>query len=576
MGKIAARPIATDGYSVMSQAKNAKFYTQILEKNKAIQDLLDKIQFDSEHGQIWFEENRMLLMHTSIMGFLRKDLFDMLGWERTKHFFIRCGYQAGLKDAEVTTKLRPDLTEVEAFMAGPQMHGIRGMVQVEANRLELNRDHKQFFADFNWHNSFEAEVHLNEFGVSDESACWMLLGYACGYSSFVMGQTIIYQETQCVAKGDDCCRIIGKPLKEWENADELIQFMSPDPVSDKLIALQAELNELKKNIYTDVETDYTMFNSIGESIAYRKVCDLLKKAAGSKVTVLLQGETGVGKEAFARGIHQGSSRKEQPFVAVNCACIPPDLIEAELFGVEKGAFTGATQTRMGKFERAHRGTIFLDEVVELSPRAQAALLRMLQEGEYERVGDHQTRTVDVRLVAATNEDLEQAVKEGKFRADLYYRLNIFPVIIPPLRDRRDDIPLLIAHFLTRFENMYSKTLKGLSDKAKNFVMKYEWPGNIRELENLLERATLLTDHHQEIKLSSLFPQLENIGNSKNIVAQTKSLDDLFTEDFSLERYEQDIILSAMDKSQHNVSEAARILGISRATLDYRLKKYEVK
>lgn len=182
--------------------------------------------------------------------------------------------------------------------------------------------------------------------------------------------------------------------------------------------------------------------------------------------------------------------------------------------MEKGAFTGAMQTRMGKFERAHRGTIFLDEVVELSPRAQAALLRMLQEGEYERVGDHQTRTVDVRLVAATNEDLEQAVKEGKFRADLYYRLNIFPVIIPPLRDRRDDIPLLIAHFLTRFENMYSKTLKGLSDKAKNFVMKYEWPGNIRELENLLERATLLTDHHQEIKLSSLFPQLENIGNSK--------------------------------------------------------------
>ena len=215
-------------------------------------------------------------------------------------------------------------------------------------------------------------------------------------------------------------------------------------------------------------------------------------------------------------------------------------------------------------------------MVELSPRAQAALLRMLQEGEYERVGDHQTRTVDVRLVAATNEDLEQAVKEGKFRADLYYRLNIFPVIIPPLRDRRDDIPLLIAHFLTRFENMYGKTLKGLSDKAKNFVMKYEWPGNIRELENLLERATLLTDHHQEIKLSSLFPQLEDIGNSKNIVAQTKSLNDLFTEDFSLERYEQDIILSAMDKSQHNVSEAARILGISRATLDYRLKKYEVK
>lgn len=554
----------------MSQIKDAKFYTRILEKNNDIQDLLDKIQFDVQHGKIWFEENRMLLMHSSIMGYLRKDLYDMLGWERTKRFFIRCGYQAGVRDAKVTSKLRPNLNEAEAFMAGPQMHGIRGMVQVEVNQLQLSHDEHKFYADFNWHNSFEAEVHVNEFGAADEPACWMLLGYACGYSSFVMGQTIIYQETHCIAQGDPCCRIIGKPLEEWENADELIQFMSPDPVSDELIALQAELNELKKNIYTDIEADYTMFNSIGESIAYRKVCDLLKKAAGSKVAVLLQGETGVGKEAFARGIHEASLRQEQPFVAVNCACIPPDLIESELFGVEKGAFTGATQTRIGKFERAHRGTIFLDEVIELSPRAQAALLRMLQEGEFERVGDNQTRKVDVRIVTACNEDLEQAVKDGRFRADLYYRLNIFPVKIPPLRERREDIPLLIQHFLSRFETMYDKKLKGLSDKAKNFVMSYEWPGNIRELENLLERATLLTDHQQEIKLESLFPQ--HLDLEKKYDSFKPHIDDLLTDNFSLEQFERDIICGAMNKCSHNVSEAARMLGISRATLDYRLKK----
>jgi len=554
----------------MSQIKDAKFYTRILEKNNDIQDLLDKIQFDVQHGKIWFEENRMLLMHSSIMGYLRKDLYDMLGWERTKRFFIRCGYQAGVRDAKVTSKLRPNLNEAEAFMAGPQMHGIRGMVQVEVNQLQLSHDEHKFYADFNWHNSFEAEVHVNEFGASDEPACWMLLGYACGYSSFVMGQTIIYQETHCIAQGDPCCRIIGKPLEEWENTDELIQFMSPDPVSDELIALQAELNELKKNIYTDIEADYTMFNSIGESIAYRKVCDLLKKAAGSKVAVLLQGETGVGKEAFARGIHEASLRQEQPFVAVNCACIPPDLIESELFGVEKGAFTGATQTRIGKFERAHRGTIFLDEVIELSPRAQAALLRMLQEGEFERVGDNQTRKVDVRIVTACNEDLEQAVKDGRFRADLYYRLNIFPVKIPPLRERREDIPLLIQHFLSRFETMYDKKLKGLSDKAKNFVMSYEWPGNIRELENLLERATLLTDHQQEIKLESLFPQ--HLDLEKKYDSFKPHIDDLLTDNFSLEQFEKDIICGAMNKCSHNVSEAARMLGISRATLDYRLKK----
>lgn len=554
----------------MSQIKDAKFYTRILEKNNDIQDLLDKIQFDVQHGKIWFEENRMLLMHSSIMGYLRKDLYDMLGWERTKRFFIRCGYQAGVRDAKVTSKLRPNLNEAEAFMAGPQMHGIRGMVQVEVNQLQLSHDEHKFYADFNWHNSFEAEVHVNEFGASNEPACWMLLGYACGYSSFVMGQTIIYQETHCIAQGDPCCRIIGKPLEEWENADELIQFMSPDPVSDELIALQAELNELKKNIYTDIEADYTMFNSIGESIAYRKVCDLLKKAAGSKVAVLLQGETGVGKEAFARGIHEASLRQEQPFVAVNCACIPPDLIESELFGVEKGAFTGATQTRIGKFERAHRGTIFLDEVIELSPRAQAALLRMLQEGEFERLGDNQTRKVDVRIVTACNEDLEQAVKDGRFRADLYYRLNIFPVKIPPLRERREDIPLLIQHFLSRFETMYDKKLKGLSDKAKNFVMRYEWPGNIRELENLLERATLLTDHQQEIKLESLFPQ--HLDLEKKYDSFKPHIDDLLTDNFSLEQFEKDIICGAMNKCSHNVSEAARMLGISRATLDYRLKK----
>ena len=556
----------------MPHTQDLKHYKQLLEHNQDIQDLLDKIQFDTEHGQIWFEENRMLLIHSGIMGYLRKDLYQMLGYERTKHFFIRCGYQAGMRDAEVTSRLRPNLNEVEAFMAGPQMHGIRGMVQVTVNDLRLSHDQHQFYADFNWLNSFEAEVHLSEFGAADEPACWMLLGYACGYSSYVMGQTIIYQETHCVAKGDDCCRIIGKPLADWENTDELIRFMSPDPVSDKIIALQAELNQLKQTIYTDAEADYTMFNAVGESAAYRKVCDLLKKAAGSNVAVLLQGETGVGKEAFARGIHQASQRRQQPFVAVNCACIPPDLIEAELFGVEKGAYTGANQSRAGKFERADGGTIFLDEVIELSPRAQAALLRMLQEGEFERVGDYQTRKVDVRIVAATNEDLEQAVKAGRFRADLFYRLNIFPVQIPPLRERREDIPLLVNHFLKRFENLYGKTLPGLSDKAKNYVMSYEWPGNIRELENLLERATLLTDDQQEIKLSCLFPQLKQQAENST---SPNSIETLLTEDFSLERHEQEIILTAMQRSQQNISEAARLLGISRATLDYRLKKYQM-
>ena len=484
-------------------------------------------------------------------------------------FFIRLGYQAGLKDAEVTTKMRPGLNEEQAFMAGPQMHGIRGMVQVSANQLILNQKKKQFYADLNWHNSFEADVHVEQFGLSHEPSCWMLLGYACGYSSFATGMTIIYQEVECKACGREHCRIIGKPLNEWENADELIQFMSPEPIEKELIALQSELFELKKSIYSTSKNDYSMFSSVGQSAAYQQVCDLLKKAAGAKVSILLQGETGVGKEAFARGVHELSQRKEHAFVAVNCASIPPELIESELFGVEKGAFTGAHQSRLGKFERAHNGTIFLDEVIELSPRAQAALLRILQEGEFERVGDSQTRQLDVRVITATNEDLEQAVKAGRFRADLYYRLNIFPVQIPPLRERREDLPLLVEHFLKRFEKMYGKHIQGVSEKATAFMQSYAWPGNIRELENLLERAVLLTEDQQLIKLNALFPQMQS---HDAVEAQDSAdLDILLRDGFNLERHEQQLIQTAMQKAKHNVSEAARLLGISRAALDYRLK-----
>lgn len=536
-----------------------------------IHDLLSKLHFDTEHGQIWFDEYRMLLMHTSVIGYLRKDLVNMIGIQRTKRFFIRLGYQAGLKDAEVTTKMRPGLNDEQAFMAGPQMHGIRGMVQVSANQLIINKKKKQFYADLNWHNSFEADVHLEQFGPSNEPSCWMLLGYACGYSSYATGMTIIYQEMECKTCGYANCRIIGKPLGEWENADELIQFMSPEPMEQELIALQAELYELKKSIYTTSKNDYSMFSSVGQSAAYQRVCDLLKKAAGAKVSILLQGETGVGKEAFARGVHELSQRKEYAFVAVNCAAIPPELVESELFGVEKGAFTGAHQSRVGKFERAHGGTIFLDEVIELSPRAQAALLRVLQEGEVERVGDSQTRHIDVRMIAATNEDLEQAVKAGRFRSDLYYRLNIFPVQIPPLRERREDLPLLVEHFLNRFEKMYGKQIQGVSEKATDFMQSYAWPGNIRELENLLERAVLLTEDQQLIKLKALFPQMHS---EHTVDEQTNvDLDKLLTEGFDLEQHEQQLIITAMQKAKHNVSEAARLLGISRAKLDYRLNKY---
>lgn len=255
-----------------------------------------------------------------------------------------------------------------------------------------------------------------------------------------------------------------------------------------------------------------------------------------------------------------------------------------MFGVERGAFTGATHSKPGKFERADKGTIFLDEVVELSPRAQAALLRVLQEGELERVGGAQVRKVDVRLVAATNESLAEAVKSGKFRAGLYYRLNTFPVHIPPLRARRQDIPLLIKYFLEKYSAIYQKRILGISDQGRELLLKHQWPGNIRELENVIERGIILTEHNHLIEANDLFPHFtpdaDNLGISGDALAAAAAnggkaayITQLLEQDFDLENWVADILQTAVKQSGGNISEAARKLNISRATLAYQLKKY---
>lgn len=377
--------------------------------------------------------------------------------------------------------------------------------------------------------------------------------------------------------------------EEWGDADDTEKYLLPDPIIEELLALKDEVTELKNQFLNTGPENDVLLNSVGHSQAFKHTCHLIKKAANSKVTVLLQGETGVGKEAVAKGLHTHSDRENETFVAVNCACIPPDLIEADLFGVEKGAFTGATQTRAGKFERAHRGTIFLDEVIELSPRAQASLLRVLQEGELERVGDTRTRKIDVRVVAATNEDLQQAVQEGRFRADLFYRLNVYPILIPPLRERSEDIPLLTTHFLTKYYALYNKKTTGITDKAMQALTQYKWPGNIRELENMIERGVILTDNNQAIDMESFFPSLSEPTHPLNVVNSQGQLttatlpsekndnlavDDLLENEFSLDELEKQLIEKAMELTNGNISKAARKLGLTRPSLAYRLKKLQ--
>lgn len=545
-------------------------------------DLTEQIHFHISEGKIWFGEQRMLLMNLTSLAAFRREIVNSMGTERAKGFFLRLGYLSGLKDAELARKLRPHCSELDIFLAGPQLHSLKGMVKVVPLEIDLDQETGDFYGRFEWIDSWEVEICKTELGQMKEPACWVLLGYACAYTSSFMGREIIFREVSCRGCGDETCMIEGKPAEEWPDAEEFSRYFKADPMIEELYDLQEQLNSLRSTL----QRQQGQYYGIGQSASYNKVCKMIDKAAQGKVSVLLLGETGVGKEVIAKSVHLRSERSDGPFIAVNCAAIPPDLIEAELFGVEKGAYTGANQSREGRFERADGGTIFLDEVIELTPRAQATLLRVLQESELERVGDNRTRKVNVRVIAATNESLEQAVEDGKFRADLFYRLNVFPVHIPPLRDRLEDLPLLASHFLEKFHAQYNKRTLGLSDKALELCMQYRWPGNIRELENVIERGVILTDNNETISQDALFvspPQIspdsvEHIDDDGNMRSGKPGgyggswSDQVIEQGISLDQVEETLMKQAMEQANQNVSKAARLLGLTRPALAYRLKK----
>jgi len=304
---------------------------------------------------------------------------------------------------------------------------------------------------------------------------------------------------------------------------------------------------------------------VGQSEALRQVLDLCGRVAASNATVLLLGETGTGKELTARAIHNASRRRDKPFIAINCAALPETLLESELFGHEAGAFTGAAGQKLGRFELADGGTLLLDEIGDLAATIQIKLLRVLQEREFVRVGGTKTVACDVRIIAATSRDLRKAMDEGTFREDLYYRLNVFPIALPPLRQRREDIPLLVEHFIGHFAAELNVPKPTISDQAVALLAGYNWPGNIRELQNVIERAVLLVDG-QTIQPAHL-PR-EVTGDSPVSVMPEGSA--------SLWGYEKAMIVKALQENKWNQSKAARALGISRDNLRYRIKKFKIE
>ena len=546
-------------------------------------DLASRLRFAFDSGHIWLGESRMLLLHGAALTALRKELIESLGADRARGMLLRIGYASGARDAEWARKLYPGASDSDLLGIGPSLHMLEGVVRCTPERMELDIEHGRFFGQFTWHASFEADAHVHLFGRSAEPVCWMQLGYASGYASALMGRFILFRETQCAAAGAPCCKITGRLASEWPDAGQELKYFEPDSVANHILALQDQLQSLRRSIDDDLHTD----DLIGVSPGFKQATALLKKAAGGPVTVLLQGETGVGKEMFARALHNVGPRAARPFIAINCAALPEPLIESELFGVEKGAFTGAQQSRPGRFERAHGGTLFLDEVGELSGSAQAKLLRVLQEGEVERIGDTRMRKVDVRVIAATNVDLEQAVEERRFRKDLYYRLNVYPVTIPPLRERKDDIALLAQRFLEKHSARHNKKVAGISDEALLALQQYAWPGNVRELENAIERGVILAQPGGRIDSSDLFPSVTSQVRKRRLTALGRDgslrrcgddpnvgafLDHVLADGLGVDGVESLLLQAALARADGNVASAARMLGMTRPQFAYRIKK----
>ncbi|MDZ7856853.1 sigma 54-interacting transcriptional regulator [Sphaerotilus sp.] len=553
-----------------------------------VADLSECLFFSPGDGRIWLQDQRMVLMHAAALGGLRRELIEAMGLDKARGLLTRMGYLSGARDAELVQRQWPDAEPSVAAVAGTRMHALEGMVKVEVVRVRFDAATGEYQGEFLWHNSSEDDEHIAVYGVGGSPACWMQAGYATGYVSTLFGRLILFREVNCRSAGDAQCRVIGRSVELWDDPQEDLRHLQLGDDGPDSEPQAAPLGSWVAQRGVPGGQDPTL---VGASSAFNAAYHMVRRVAPTPATVLFTGESGVGKEMFARSLHRSSHRASQPFIAINCAAIPETLIESELFGVERGAFTGAGASRPGRFERADGGTLFLDEIGTLSLVAQGKLLRALQEGEIERVGGTRTLRVDVRVVAATNEHLRQAVREGRFREDLFYRLNVFPIHLPPLRERRDDIPLLMQHFLNHYRERYQRDVPGFSQRAVKALFNYAYPGNIRELQNLIERAVIMVNDGELIDVHQLFRGGEELGEAVlslpsgaagdpggrlvegDAGAQRAAGHTAPVPGQTLEEAEQQWIAAALRRTGGNIAAAARQLGITRATLLYRARRY---
>ncbi|AOZ01647.1 hypothetical protein BKK81_19890 [Cupriavidus sp. USMAHM13] len=576
----------------------------------------DKLRFYPERAQIYLGRQRMVMMHSAAIHDLRNELVASLGAGTARTLLTRIGFSSGTRDAETALQLHaPDAAIFDLLARGGQLHALQGVALVKMISAELDVAQGRCRLEFLWEHSFEHETGRPPPHTGPAPACWLETGYASGFLSACMGKLILAREIECRATGHEACRVIAQAAADWPDAEEDLRFLNA-PILARESAADARPGGGRRGMAMQrldrLERAKHKSDVVGLSPAFQAVVGKINRVAKTTATVLLLGESGVGKSAFARLLHEQSDRAEHAFVAVNCAAIPETLMEAELFGVERGAFTGADAARAGRFELAEGGTLFLDEIGTLPLIAQSKLLRVLETGEFERLGSGSARHASVRIIAATNEDLWQAVRAGRFREDLFFRLYVFPIEIPPLRERKEDIPVLLEHYLERFAKAYGRRINGLTPETMSMLMSYAWPGNIRELSNVMERAVILSDDDRALDLAHVITLRELSRSAAPALTQeapqppaavaeamTEAVaplpppsaavsdaerrpadagaavgDLLRRHKLTLAQMEKTMVDTAVELAAGNLSRAAAMLGISRGQLRYRQTRRE--
>jgi transcriptional regulator with PAS, ATPase and Fis domain len=510
------------------------------------------------------------------MGLLRRELLASLGMETARRLLSRFGYADGYHDA---VSLRDHFGWHEplgAFRASLALLRVEGIVRADPGQLAFDAAAGTFEAVLTWRNSYEAEQHVLQQGPAERPVCWTLAGYVSGFASACAGTDVYFHETACVARGDKRCVLIGRHATGWHEAlPEVYEtFRGADlrgeverlraSVQQQRRLLERQLRELRRH---DRRRDTTRERAarladardfVARSPGMYDALELALRVAPLDSTVLISGESGTGKEFVARLIHDQSPRGRGPLVAVNCGALTETLLESELFGHVRGAFTGAVSDKAGLFEQASGGTLFLDEVGEMTPALQVKLLRALQEREIRRVGGDRTIRVNARVVAATNRDLAVAVHEQRFRQDLYFRIAGLEIRVPPLRERREEVPVMVMTILRTTAARLRKRVTRVSPEAMRRLSAYAWPGNVRELEHVIERAVIIAAD-STLRARDLPPHIRRLPEPQS------------GGDLNLRAHECRLIREAMARFNGQRRRAAEALGISPVSLWRKLK-----